>query len=73
MGFFNDYAIANSKMHPVAELFHIAMQECEKLPASEQQTKTIVAIENCRKEVEQQLQLLTIISSKSTVFNQETP
>lgn len=69
MGFFNDWAIANNAMHPIAKLFYDAMQECEKLPASEQQTNTIIAIEECRKAVEQELQLLNIVAAKITGFD----
>lgn len=58
MGFFNDYAIANNKMHPIAKLFYDAMQECEQMPASEQQTKTVIAISKCRDAIEQELSRL---------------
>ena len=52
MGFFNDYAITNNEMHPVAKLFYNAMQACENLPASEEQTATIIAIEKCKERTE---------------------
>lgn len=61
-GFFNEYAIANGRMHPIAELFYNAMQECEKLPASEQQTATVIAIGKAHDEVEKSLELLYMIS-----------
>lgn len=69
MGFFNDYARSNNEMHPIAKLFYDASQECEKLPASEQQTATIIAIDECRKAVEQQLHLLSIMVEPITRYD----
>lgn len=66
MGFFNDYVIANNVMHPIAKLFSIAMDECEKLPASEQQTATVIAISECKDAVEKELQLLNMIVAPVT-------
>lgn len=71
MGFFNDYAIANNKMHPIAQLFYDAMTECEKLPASEQQTATVIAIGKCKDAVEMDLQLLTMIAYPITRFDND--